>query len=196
MYCPQCGHENPEEGRFCVQCGVRLEGTVVAPRPSVVTGRQVILPIIGVGAVVLAVLAVSLSSVFRQDQESRVVSVIKRGVKLMNDADWERYYNELMTPNYRRNASYEEFKSYMELGYGLGQLMGPGGWNVRDIQVQVEGDCAYATYRLFKGDRFVVTQRDDPYRLIKGRWYEVITERSIPGYNEADQCPPRRARRK
>ncbi len=196
MYCPQCGHENPEGGRFCVQCGVRLEGTVTAPRPSRVTGRRVILPIIGVGAVVLAVLAVSLSSVFRQDQKSRVVSVIKRGFKLFNDGDWESYYNELMTPNYRREASYEEFKSYMELASGLGQLMGPGGWAVRDIQVQVEGDCAYATYRIFKGGRLVDTLRDEPYRLIGGRWYEVAKERVNPGYNEADQCPPRGTRRK
>ncbi len=28
MKCPRCQHENPQQAKFCLECGARLRGTV------------------------------------------------------------------------------------------------------------------------------------------------------------------------
>lgn len=33
-YCSQCGHQNPDDARFCSQCGTRLESAPTAPAPA------------------------------------------------------------------------------------------------------------------------------------------------------------------
>jgi hypothetical protein len=35
QYCPECGHENPVEARFCMDCGYALSG-----RPTLAVGRE------------------------------------------------------------------------------------------------------------------------------------------------------------
>ena len=40
MFCPQCGYENPNQARFCIECGTGISdqsGTMQAPQPTQTT---------------------------------------------------------------------------------------------------------------------------------------------------------------
>ncbi len=39
-FCAQCGHSNPDESRFCSNCGNALRAPSVAPTPSVTSGGE------------------------------------------------------------------------------------------------------------------------------------------------------------
>ena len=56
MRCGNCGHENPDEAKFCVRCGTSLE-----PEPERKAGRKGWYVAIGILSAVLVVLVVALA---------------------------------------------------------------------------------------------------------------------------------------
>ncbi len=39
MFCPKCGHDNPQENKFCKDCGSPL-APIASPAPAAVTGER------------------------------------------------------------------------------------------------------------------------------------------------------------
>ena len=124
--------------------------------------------------------------------EQQVKELIIRGTEAWNKRDWRTAY-EMMSPNYRNTASYQEFKEYSETQWEEFILrFGTAEGELEDIKVKVDGEWAYATYRVWIGGAGIDLAKageEDIYRKIGSNWYDVAEFRFNPGCNEEDLPP-------
>ena len=121
--------------------------------------------------------------------EQQVIDLMKQSVRSFNDEDWYAMY-QTMSPNYRATCSYEEYEEFCQEAWAMWlALFGPGNVEATDISVHVDGEWAYATYKLVQdGDVLgeLTSTNPDIYRKVDGRWYDVAEDPVEPGYNVDD----------
>ena len=131
-----------------------------------------------------------------QSDEKQVETIIINGGELLNEKDYQALY-ETMNTNYLLNASYRRFQDYVQENItAVLVLVGPGKWEVTDLRVRIEGDWAFANYKMRKAGEVIIsvpddTETEDIYRKLDGKWYDVAEDPSDPGYNFED-LPPQR----
>lgn len=146
---------------------------------------------IGAGIAVIVIILVALFSTVGSD-ERQIKKSIQKSVKAWNEKDYRTEY-ERMTPNYRNKISYEEWKNYAKGLSSLGLLfLGPGKMEISNINVSIKGEWAYASYKIKKGGEIIDSIDEDIFRKVKGKWYDVVDNPMIPGYNREDLPPDRR----
>lgn len=140
---------------------------------------------IGAGIAIIVVVLVAFFSAGGSD-ERQIEKSIQKSVKAWNEKDYRTEY-ERMTPNYRNNVSYEQWKNYAEGLSSLGLLfLGPGKMEVSNINVRVKGQWAYASYKMKKGGEIIDSTDEDIFRKVKGKWYDVVDNPMMLGYNRED----------
>ena len=146
---------------------------------------------IGVGLAAIVVVAVTLLRIGAGD-EGQIKNSIQKSVKAWNEKDYRTEY-ERMTPNYRKKVSYQEWENYAKVLSGLALLfLGPGKIEIRNINVRIKGEWAYASYKIEKGGEIIDSINEDIFRKVKGKWYDVVDNPRTPGYNREDLPPDRR----
>ncbi len=155
--------------------------------------KQLIGRLIGIGAgiVIIVVVLVAFFSAGGSD-EQQIKKSIQKSVKAWNEKDYRTEY-ERMTPNARKKVSYEEFKDYAQASNALLLLLlGPGKVETSDINVRVEEEWAYASYKIKKEGEIIDSIDEYIFRKVKGKWYDVAESPMEPGYNREDLPPDRR----
>ena len=121
--------------------------------------------------------------------ERQVTDLVKQQEMAFNDEDWYTSY-QMMSPNYRATCSYEEYEEFCQEAWAMWlALFGPGNVEATDISVHVDGEWAYATYKLVQdGDVLgeLTSTNPDIYLKVGGRWYDVAEDPMEPGYNVDD----------
>ena len=187
MFCSQCGAQVPDGSAFCQECGAAMaQGaeleTPEVERPAPREAQFRLHPAL-VGFAVAAVLGVVVLVLFLAGRlgggggdgglgggsdEDQVRALLERYASLWNDRDWRGLY-ETAPPAVRESCPFEEFRDKVAFGFAF---TGGKEIDIRDIDVTVEGDTAYASYDIYVGGEFF--NREDSYRFVKedGRWYD------------------------
>ena len=120
----------------------------------------------------------------------QVEGLVKQSLQYIVTADFRGLY-ESMSPNYRSNATYENFAFFFMAGTGrVFRDSAAEDWEITDISVRLDGDWAFASYTL-REDGSVRLRTgsiglEDLYRKIDGEWYDVAEDPRDPGYNDED----------
>lgn len=56
----------------------------------------------------------------------------------------------------------------------------------------IKGQWAYVSYEIKKGEEIIDSIDKDIFRKVKDKWYDVVDNPMIPGYNREDLPPDRR----
>lgn len=146
---------------------------------------------IGAGIVIIVVVLVAFFSAGGSD-ERQIEKSIEKSAKAWNEKDYRTMYGAL-SPNARKKVSYEGFKDYVQASNALWLLaLGPGKVEINDINVRVEGEWGYASYKIKKEGEIIDSTDEDIFRKVKGKWYDVVENPIEPGYNREDVPPDRR----
>jgi len=126
----------------------------------------------------------------KKSDEELVKDLVYRSTEAWNNKDYRGMY-EMMSPNYRKQASYEEFKEYMQGIAGLLLIaLGTTKFEVSNVEVKIANSWAFASYRIVVEEEVIDSAEDDIYRKVEGKWYDVAEDKlTDPGYNEEDLPP-------
>lgn len=120
-----------------------------------------------------------------KSDEAQVESLLKWECSAFNQKDWPAMY-AMMSPNYRQTASYEEFEDFAGTTADLWFSMGGDKLHLTSISVRIEGEWAYASYKLMQDGEVVDWITDDIFRKVGGKWFDVAEAPIEPGYNYED----------
>ncbi len=154
--------------------------------------------VLGSVIVLIALIGATTAGCTKGD-EALVEDLIYRYTEAWNNNDYQAMY-EMMSPNYRETASYEEFEEYIEAVAGLLlTTRGTTNYEVSDIEVRVEDGWAFASYQtvaegggtmlIIVGGKQIPRPTEDIYRKVEGKWYDVAESSFDPGLNEEDLPP-------
>ena len=121
-----------------------------------------------------------------QSDEKQVETIIINGGELLNEKDYRALY-ETMSTNYLLNASYRRFQDYIQENItAVLVLVGPGKWEVTDLRVRIEGDWAFASYKMRKAGEVIIsvpddTETEDIYRKLDGNGMTLLKTHQTPG---------------
>ncbi len=96
----------------------------------------------------------------------------KQNELLFTEANWEAIYMTY-SPAYRDVHPYAEFVEGGKTALAMVRATyGTGDVEFTDIKVRVEGNKAYASYKIEIGGKIVTTTEDDIYVKVDGKWYD------------------------
>ena len=143
-------------------------------------------------SLLIAYFIFSLVSCTKSSDEQKIKNLLQRSTEALNEKDYRTLY-EMQTPNSKRRVSYEDYRDYIQGGLGLILLfIGEGEIEISNIEVRVNGQWGYASYKFGRDGEVIDSVDEDIFRKVGGKWYDVADYPIEPGYNRDDLPPEKR----